>query len=170
MITKTDIEKYFLAEKQAGLVFIIVAIVAVIIALVGFFILKSNAWKGIAIPLVMIAVLQLVAGYNVYNRSDEQRLSNVYALDMNPGNLVNNELPRMQQVNKRLRVILWIEILLLAAGLVLMILFKSQPAKQLLYGIGIGLTIQSALSLGMDFFAFKRAADYHQQLHTLQKH
>src|SRR5437762_4412597 len=98
MFSKQDIEKYFLAEKQLGLLFIVVGAVAIVLAIIFFFLLKTSFYKGAAIPLLVIGLIQLIAGTTVYKRSDNDRIRNVYAYDMNPGQLKNEELPRMQAV------------------------------------------------------------------------
>jgi len=168
MITKTDIEKYFLAEKQAGLLFICIGIIGIAIALAGFFIIKTNIWKGIAIPFVIFSIIQATIGYTVYSRSDEQRKTNVYALDMNPDKLTNTELPRMQKVNRNFTVVLAGELLLLAIAAWLMITYRNNAEKQMWYGIGIGLFIQCIVSLGADFMAERRAKIYTNALNTLR--
>ena len=51
MFTKTNIEKYFVAEKQESLLFVIFGIAAIVLALVGLFYWKTQFWKGASIPL-----------------------------------------------------------------------------------------------------------------------
>ena len=87
MLTKADIEQYFIAEKNAAMLFLILGAAAVLIA-VGFFIfLKSPVYKGAAWPLIILGALQMGVGYTIYARSDNQRIDIVYAYDMNPGKL-----------------------------------------------------------------------------------
>lgn len=160
MFSKSQIEKYFLAEKQESLVFLGLGIIAVGLALVFFFYLKTNFFKGAAIPLAAIGLLQIVVGYTVYARSDNQRIDIVYAFDMNPDKLKREELPRMKTVMKSFVVYRYVEIALLLTGLVLIFLYRLPPEKALLYGIGFTLTIQSVLMLGADFFAERRGRDY----------
>ena len=85
MFTKTDIEKYFNAEKSESLLFIINGITAMRLAGVFFFYLKSNWHKGAAIPIVVVGLLHLAAGTIVFNRSDADRKRVVYVYHMNPG-------------------------------------------------------------------------------------
>ena len=84
MLTRADIEKYFLAEKQTGLIFIVIGVVAILLAIGFFFYWKTSLFKGMAIPLLIFGLLEAIAGYTIYNRSDKQRIDNVYAFDMNP--------------------------------------------------------------------------------------
>ena len=97
MFTKVDIEKYFNAEKSGSLVFLVIGVVAVIAAIVFFFVIRSDAYKGAAVPLVLVGLLMGVVGLTVYNRSDGDRIRNVYAFDMNPGELKDKEVPRMEK-------------------------------------------------------------------------
>lgn len=169
MITKSDIEKYFIGEKQESLLFISIGFAAIVIALLGLFVWKSSCWKGASIPLLAIACIQITVGYTVYSRSDKQRVDAVYALDMNPSKLIKEEIPRMEIVNKNFILYRWIEIVLIIGGFALAYLCKNNPDKVFWYGLGIALAIQALLMLGADFFAEKRALEYTAQLKTLVK-
>jgi len=160
MFTKTDIEKYFIAEKSQCLVFVCIGIAAVILSIVFFFFLKTNFYKGIALPLFLIAILQISVGYTVYKRSDGDRQRNTYAYDMNPAQLKNKEIPRMEKVLKNFVLYRWIEITLIIAAAILIFLYRSNPDKSFLYGLGIGLAIQAIIILGADSFADARAKIY----------
>ncbi len=170
MITRTDIEKYFLAEKQESLILLVLGIVAIIVALVAIFAIKTSIWKGVAIPLIVLGMIQAAVGYVIYNRSDEQRVSNVYAVDMNPDKLIKEEIPRMQKVAKNFTIYKWAEVALIAVGIALFFMYKSRPEKALLYGVGLALIIQGIVLLTADFIAAKRADNYLRQLQTLQQH
>jgi hypothetical protein len=128
MLTKTDIEKYFIAEKQESLVFLVIGIIAVLLALIFYFVAKTQICRGAALPLLILGLIQAVAGYTVYVRSDDQRVSQVYAYDMNPDQLKTIELTRMRKVKTNFGIYRWIEIALsLRASLI--ILFRNQAEK-----------------------------------------
>lgn len=160
MFTKADIEKYFIAEKQESLLFMIISLTAIAIALIGLFNWKTQFWKGASIPLILIALIQIIVGYTVYSRSDKQRTDTVYAFDMDPSKLQNEELPRMQEVNKNFVIYRWIEIILAATGITLALVYKSNPDKQFIVGIGAALALQAIIMLSADFIAEKRAHSY----------
>ena len=160
MFTKTDIEKYFTAEKSESLLFVIIGISAIVLAVIFFFFLKTNFYKGMAVPLLLIALIQITVGYSVYKRSDDDRKRNTYAYDLNPSDLKNKEIPRMEKVNRNFVLYRWIEIVLLIAGTVMIFLYRSNPDKLFWYGLGIGLAMQAALMLGADYFAEARAKVY----------
>jgi len=160
MFTKADIEKYFNAEKNESLLFIILGITAIIIALVFFFYLKTNWHKGFAIPFVVVGLMHLIVGYTVYNRSDEDRKRNVYAYDMNPSELKDKEIPRMEKVNNNFVIYRYTEIALLLMGIGLFFYYRSNIVNNFWVGFGIALAIEAAVSLGADFFAEQRAGHY----------
>jgi hypothetical protein len=160
MFSKADIEKYFLAEKEESLIFIIIGIMALLLAIAFFIFYKTSFYKGAAIPLLVVGLIQLVVGYTVYKRSDEDRIRNVYAYDMNPGQLKNEELPRMKTVNKNFVIYRWAEIILVITGLVFIYYFRSNADKAFWFGLGLTLTIQALVMLVADYPAEKRAKLY----------
>ncbi len=160
MFTKTDIEKYFTAEKNESLLFIIIGAAAIILAIVFFFFIKTNWHKGAAVPFFLIGIMHLVVGYTLYKRSDADRLQNVYAYDMNPSSLKTKEIPRMETVNKKFVIYRYTEIVLLLAGLGLFFYFKNDATKTFWMGLGVALAIEAAISLGADYFAESRADSY----------
>lgn len=160
MFSKTDIEKYFLAEKQESLLFIIVGIVAVILALVFFFGIKNNFYKGAAVPLLTVGLLMGVVGYTVYARSDKDRKRNVYAYGMNPGDIKDKEIPRMEKVMKNFMIYRYAEIALLILGVGLFYYFNNNEAQVFWKGVGLTLAIMALLALSADYFAEKRGREY----------
>ena len=101
------IYKYFLAEKQESLLFLIVGIAAIALALVFYFFIKTNPsfFKGAAIPLLAIGILQCIVGYTVYSRSDRQKTDIAYNIGVDPVSFTKQEeLPRMiiHQLYRRL--------------------------------------------------------------------
>jgi uncharacterized membrane protein len=172
MFTKTDIEKYFIAEKQESLLFLGIGITGIILALLFWFILKSPFYKGASVPLVLVGSLLGIVGYTVYMRSDSDRISNVYAYDMNPTELKEKELPRMQVVMKNFIIYRNTEIGLAVIGLLLFFYFRNNSIQQFWSGFGIGLFCMAILALGADYFAEKRGHVYMNGLESYvhQKH
>jgi uncharacterized membrane protein HdeD (DUF308 family) len=169
MFNKTDIEKYFIAEKQESLLFLVIGIIAIILAIAFYFFIKSAFYKGAAFPLVIIGVIQLVAGLTVYQRSDADRIRNVYAYDMNPEQLKLEELPRMEKVNRNFLVYRWLEIALIAVGLIIIFMAGKNAGRPFWYGFGLILLIQATLMLGADYFAAKRGLQYTDGLKNFTK-
>ena len=164
------IYKYFIAEKQESLVFLIVGVVAVLLAVVCWFFIKSNPifFKGAVIPLLAIGLIQMVVGYSVYSRTDKQKADIAYNIGMEPVNYVKQtELPRMKTVMKNFVIYRWVEIAFIITGLVLIFLFKSNPDKSFWCGFGIALAIQAIIMLGADYFAEKRGKLYVNELEKI---
>ena len=167
MLTKADIEKYFIAEKHASLVFLIVGIVAIIGAIIGVLVSKNGIYKGAAIPLILVGLLQVAIGLSIYNRSDADRTRVVYAYDMDPNTLKSKELPRMQTVNKKFVLYKYAEIACLLIGLSLVAFFNNKQriddnwgSNKFWFGLGLALALQAMVSLGADYVAEKRALSY----------
>ena len=166
----TFIYKYFLAEKQAAVWILIVGVIAVILSLIFWFFIKNNPsfFKGAAIPLMVLGLLQMVVGYSVYSRTDKQKADIAYKIGMEPVSFVKStELPRMQKVMKRFEILKWAEIVLFITALVLIFLFRSNPAKAFWFGFGVTLAIQITILFSLDFFAEKRGAIYTNELQKI---
>jgi len=164
--------KYFIAEKQESLLFLIVGIAAIMLAILFLIFVKSNPtfYKGAAIPLLAIGIIQCVVGFTVYSRSDKQMKEAAYNLGMEPLSYTRQqELPRMNTVMKNFVIYRWVEIAFIIAGVVLIFLLRSNPDKTFWYGLGITLAIQGVLMLGADFFAEQRGKVYRQNLQELVK-
>jgi drug/metabolite transporter (DMT)-like permease len=164
------IHKYFIAEKQESLLFLIIGIIAIVLSVVFFFFIKTTPsfFKGAAIPLFAIGIIQAVVGYTVYARSDKQRLDVAYKTGLEPVSFIKNEeLPRMKTINKNFVIYRWVEIALIVTGIVLIFLFKGNTGKTFWYGLGITLAVQSALMLGADYFAERRAHVYTKGMEML---
>ncbi len=160
MFTKADAEAYFNGEKQECFLFVVIGIVAIITALLLFFYFKYSWGKGAAWPLLLIGLIQVAVGYAVYARSDAQRKDIVYKMDMNPDALRSEELPRMEKVMKNFVAYRYTEIGLLIVGLVLVMVFRSNPDKQFWLGLGAALAFQAVLMLFADGIAEQRGSRY----------
>jgi hypothetical protein len=169
MLSKSDIEKYFMAEKQESLVFLIFGIAAILLALILHFMVKTQVCRGLAIPLLVLGLMQAIAGYSVYVKSDDQRISQVYAYDMNPDQLKTTELTRMRKVETNFALYRWIEIGLFVSGIILIIWFRAGSGKIFWLGFGISLTLMAAELFFADFIAEKRAVYYTSQLEEFNK-
>jgi drug/metabolite transporter (DMT)-like permease len=160
MFSKTDIEKYFNAEKAESLLFLGIGVAGIILAVVFWFVFKSPVYQGAVLPLLLIGLLLVVVGFTVYKRCDADRIRNVYAYDMNPAELKEKEIPRMEVVMKNFILYRYTEIALALIGLFLLFYFRNQAAQQFWSGLGMGLFCMALLALGADYFAEKRGHIY----------
>ena len=164
------IYRYFSGEKQESLLFLIVGIVAILLAIVFWFFVKTNPsfFKGAAIPLLAIGIIQAVVGYTVYARTDKQQKNIAYNMGIEPVSYIKQtEMPRMKTVMKSFIIYRRVEIAFIIAGLVLIFLFRTDTSKTFWYGFGIALAIQALLMLSADYFAEKRGGVYTKELQKL---
>jgi hypothetical protein len=164
------IYKYFIAEKQESLLFLIIGFAAILFAVISWFLIKTNPpfFKGAAIPLLAIGIIQFVVGYTVYARSDKQRVDISYNIGLGPVSYVKQlELPRMEKVMKNFIIYRWVEIVFIVIGILLIFLYRSNPGKAFWYGFGPSLSIQAVIMLGADYFAEKRGGVYKKGLENM---
>jgi len=166
MFSKTDIEKYFIAEKQLGFIGIWIGIALTVSAIIFFLFLKTNFYKGAAIPFLLVGLLLVIAGFALYKRSDKDRQRNVYAYDLNPSELKEKELPRMKKVMKSFLVYRYSEIFLILAGIGLFVYFKNNEARFFWKGFGLTLAIMALFIFIVDTSAEKRGRIYTEGLES----
>ena len=142
------ISSYIIAEKQESLLFMAVGVLAICVAV--WLWMNGHRLKAMAFPLVGIALIQLVVGGTVYFRSDAQLASLTRQFETTPAEFRKTESGRMQVVMKNFTTYKWIEVALLAIGVLLILLFQRHD---LAAGIGAGLVLQSAFMLCLDMFA-----------------
>lgn len=164
------IYKYFMAEKQESLLFLVVGIIAILLAVAFWFFIKSNPafFKGAAIPLIAIGLIQCIVGYTVYSRTDEQKKDIAYNMGLDPISYVRQkELPRMEKVMTSFVVYRWVEIVFIITGLILIFIFRLNQERSFWYGFGVALAIQAMIMLGADYFAEKRGKIYTEELQKI---
>ncbi|MES2286137.1 MAG: hypothetical protein V4547_10645 [Bacteroidota bacterium] len=152
-----QISKYFNAEKGESLLFATVGLVAIILATYFLIKIKQPFYNGMAIPLILIALIQLTVGASVYFRSPKDILKVENMVTNDKEKIKTDEIPRMETVMKNFLIYRYVELVLMIAGLILMFAFKE---NEFVKGIGIGLFIQASLMLTLDFFAEKRGHEY----------
>ena len=156
-MTENDILKYFSAEKNESLVFAIIGILAMIIAFYGMFSIRTAFFRGLFFPLVIVALIQVTVGASVYLRTPKDIERVTAQLNNEPEKLESEEMPRMSEVNKNFVIYRYVEIALALIGILICLSFKR---GSFWFGMGVGLTIQSLIMLGADYFAEKRALEY----------
>ncbi len=160
MFTKTDIEQYFSGEKSESRVFLFIGIAALLTALVFLLLVKGRFFTGAAIPLILVGLLLAVAGFTIYKRSDSDRMRNVYAYDMNPGELKDKEIPRMKTVMRNFVIYRYTELFLLALGIGLYIYFIRDFNNDFWRGFGLSLAVMALMALAADYVAEQRGRRY----------
>lgn len=169
MFTKTDIEKYFVAEKKESLLFLVLGLAGIAAAIIFLFILHMSFYRGAAIPFILIGLLLATVGYTVYKRSDGDRVRNVYAYDMNPQELKEKEIPRMKTVMRNFVIYRYVELFLFLLGAGLYIYFIRDLRQDFWRGLGLALALMSLLTLLADYFAEKRGRLYLRGLESFTR-
>lgn len=152
-----NIRAYFNAEKYESLLFVLVGLAAIAMAVYFLTVSKESFYKGMALPLALVALIQLTVGTTVWLRSPKDILKMEQFIEKSPYKIQTEEIPRMEKVMKNFIIYHYVEMCLLLVGLILMFALKQQPYLQ---GLGIGLFIQAGLMLSLDFFAERRAEVY----------
>lgn len=146
---------YFRAEKAQALVFIAVGVAAIALA-IGL-LRRRSAWRGMAVPLVAVALIEIGVGATVAWRSDAQSaaLQQLYRQDQAAFQRV--ETPRLKAVIASFELYKAVELGLLALGMAMVVLLRNRE-----YGLafGFGLVLQAGALLALDFFAEARADGY----------
>lgn len=150
-----NLGSYFAAEKQESVIFISVGILAIVVSI--WLWINGHRLKSMAYPLVIIGLMQMAVGSTIFFRTDSQVSALSTQLQQNPTAMRVEESARMETVMKNFSIYKAIEMILLITG-VGIIIFLQQ--KDVAAGIGIGLILQSAITLTLDIFAEARSADY----------
>lgn len=164
MLTKADIEQYFLAEKNASLVFLVAGVIGIVMSIILLLLLKTSFYKGMALVCCVFGLTQLIVGYNIYRKADRQRVDIVYAYDLNPDKIGNTELPRVTKALAGIRSIMIAELLAFVIGMILLLTFRASAGKEIWLGVGLALIIQGTMALIFDIRAYRRTQNYFLRL------
>ncbi len=156
-----QVVKYFNGEKAESYIFILIGVVTLVLALYFFFGLKSSFWRGVAIPFVLVALLEFLVGYTIVTRSPVDIARVESFINNEPQNIKTIEVPRMEKVLSNFVIFRYAEIALIILGIILM---YSSMNDTFWRGIGLGLFIQASIVLSLDFFAERRGHVYLEYL------
>ncbi|MFY7810716.1 MAG: hypothetical protein ACOVQ2_03195 [Flavobacterium sp.] len=156
--------KYFNGEKAESYIFILIGVIAFAMALYFIFGLKTSFWKGVAIPFIIVACLEIIVGFTIVTRSpiDIERVEGF--LNFEPQNIKSLEVPRMEKVLSNFVIFRYVEVTLIFLGIFLM---YSTMKDTFWRGIGLGLFIQASIVLCLDFFAERRGHYYLEYLNKI---
>ena len=152
----TALNTYFQAEHAESLLFAAIGIIAIATAAFLLWRYGDALSQGLAIPLILVGLIQLSVGGSVYLRTPAQ-LAALQAQHMQePARFKADETARMTTVMTNFRTYKIIEAAFILIGLAVT-LTVSQPFW---LGIGMGMLIQGALMLPADITAENRGAIY----------
>ncbi|MBK8366788.1 MAG: hypothetical protein IPL10_05040 [Bacteroidetes bacterium] len=161
-------ESYFKQEQIESLIFIILGILSICLALIFLGIIKYSFFKGMAVPLLTVGLIQLIMGTTIYLRSPEDKYRVTQMLINERSKIKTEEIPRMEKVMQNFTVYKWIEIVLILASIILLIIFYSSP-QTYWKGLALGLLIQAIIMLSLDVLAENRGQVYIEQLQKISK-
>lgn len=162
MSVQEQMVRYFAEEKAESWLFVLVGVAA--IGLAVWLVRTGSGYRGMAWPLVGVGLIQLVVGGAVLLRTDGQVAGLLVELARSPAAVRAVEVPRMEVVMRNFQLYKVIEIALLAVGIALTYAFRR---KEVLYGVGVGLVLQSSVMLVLDLFAERRGDTYLEALQAL---
>ena len=163
------IEAYFIEERIENLFFIIIGTLAILFSFIFLAIIKYSFFKGMAIPLLVVGIIQLGVGISVYNRSFKDIERVTHFIKQEPQKIQTEELPRMEKVMKNFTIYKWIEIIIIVSAIILFIAFYSSP-QTFWKGLALGLLMQAGITLSLDLLAEKRGQIYIEKLQQINKH
>ncbi len=155
--------RYFHAERLESMLFVAAGLLAIGLALWFWFGLRKPFAQGAALPLALVALIQIGVGASVYLRTpaDIARVGRIVSAE--PARIQSEEIPRMQKVMQNFFYYRLIEAAL--AGIAFFLLFGLREFP-FWNGLGAGLFAQAVLMLVMDFFAERRGEIYLQWLQS----
>lgn len=158
-----SMHNYFRAEKAEALLFMAAGVLAVAFACWAFFVSKEKFYAGMAIPVLLVGLIQVVVGATVFFRTGQQvaALDAQFATDV--AGFATAEAARMIEVMRNFTIYKWVEIAFVLSGVVLLV-FRAANFWQ---GLALGLLMQGALMLTLDIFAERRGERYQQEIQQL---
>ena len=155
------IAAYFDAERSGALLFLLAGVLAIALALL---LLRRRSLRGMAAPLIVVALVQLGVGFTVWQRSPDQAASSLQQVREAPTAFLRVERARMGAVIADLQRYRNLQLGLLALGMALVVLLRN---RTFWFAFGLGLVLQAGLLLALDHFAQARAHGYFD---ALQRH
>ena len=158
------IVKYFTGEKLESFLFLGLGLLGIALAVIFLSVAKTSFMKGMAIPFLLVAALELIVGLTLVYRSPKDIVRvETYLSDKNEM-IQKEEIPRMEKVMRNFIIFRFTEITLIIIGIILM---YGARQNSLWNGIGVGLFIQSSTVLLLDFFAERRGEVYLAYLRSI---
>jgi uncharacterized membrane protein len=157
---------YFTEEKIISIFIIAIGLISVILACIFLSVIKYSFFKGMAIPLLIIGIMQLIQGYTIHECTTKDNARVEHLKQFERQKITSEELPRMQKVMSNFTMHKLIEICLVLLGLLLYIIYYKS-AQSFWKGFGLALLIQALILLSVDLINEKRGREYAENLTTL---
>lgn len=166
---ETDfITTYFSEERITALCIIIIGIMTIFLACIFLLIIKYSFFKGIAIPFLVIGLLQLIIGTVIFTRSPNDIIKVQHSLRDEPQKIKTEELPRIEKVIHHFTIYKSVEVfLIISCGILLLLLRKTNHVFW--KGVLLGVLIQTVFLFTLDMVADKSAQTYLKQLKDFEQ-
>lgn len=156
---KEALVTYFAAEKRGAMILVLMGVLALGVA-AAVTLTRSN-YRSMAIPLALLALVELAIGIGVYARTDGQVAGLLTTLGTSPVEAARGEITRMNGVMRAFAVVEIVEIVVFAAGVVLAMTARASDVR---FAVGLGCIMQASALLCFDLFAERRAVPYMEAL------
>lgn len=165
MLTKADIEQFFITEKNASLFLLIAGVLALVAAIALAVFCKTALAKGLAASLLILGLWQVFLGYSHYKKDDvrnQRRVNAVYAYDLDPQQLTEKEIPMVKQALASIKRFIGIELAIILVGLMVWFVFRQKAS--FITGVGLGLLLGTILMLTTELLVYSKNTQYLQKL------
>jgi hypothetical protein len=159
------ITNYFNGERAESIVFVLIGFIAVGLSIYFWLGNRGEAFKGAAIALTLIALIQITVGGIIVWRSPKDVVRVTQIVQSEPSRIQSEEIPRMNAVMKNFETYRYIEIALIIIGIALFFVLPNKPFWK---GLGIALALQAALMLAFDYVAESRGKVYLKHLQKIK--
>jgi hypothetical protein len=156
------IMSYFMAEKYGAMILLIVGLATLGAAIAV--VTARSSYRGMALPLVLFALIELGIGGVVWARTDGQVASILGEFSRAPAEMARSEISRMGPVMRNFEIVKIVEIAVFALGVALA---YARRRNDFAFAAGVGCVLQASLLLVFDLIAARRAEVYVEALSGL---
>ena len=157
---KDFIDRYFTLFKNEQLLLIILGAVAFVAALVFYLGLKTPWYKGFALPMAVFALIFCSAGINNYSKTSALRIRAAYNSDMHPELLKSKELPRIREQKQNLRVLIYVNLSIIAASFLIFLYFQKKEGNEYYMGMAASLLLMATISVIIYYIMLGHSKEY----------
>jgi hypothetical protein len=162
--TQAAMENYFDGEVRGGYVLMGMGSAGLLSGGLLYALQKdSDLSRGMAYPLLGFGLAHVAAGIFVTVSSNRRVGDFTDQIAADPSAFITAERKRMKGVSTQFTVLEVVEVVLIAGGITTAVLARRAERKQL-EGIGYGVALEAALTLGFDLVAGRRAHSYRDDL------
>jgi hypothetical protein len=155
---------YFTGERAESYLFFVLGLLGIGISIYFILMKVSPFWKGFAVPMMLVSVLEIIVGITLIYRSPKDIIRVENYLKNEPSKIKTEEIVRMEKVMKNFVIFRYTEIALILTGIVV---YFASSHVEFWKGLGLGLLIQSSLVLTLDYFAERRGFIYLEYLNKI---